>query len=92
MDPPKGKSQTIHKGLFIADERRKGDQGRIKSQSIDNKIDVQFKRGQAVLHESEVEWVEIRRYNRKEGKKNQRKPPQNKNSAFKEKQDSKSQF
>lgn len=56
----------IHKGLFIADERRKGDGGRIKSQSIPNKIDVQFSRDQRVLHESEVEWVEIRRYNRKE--------------------------
>ena len=48
------KKDVIHKGLFIADERRKGYGGRIKSQSIPNKIDVQLGRNQGVLHESEV--------------------------------------
>ena len=46
------KEQVVHRGLYIANERRKRKGGRIKSMSIDNKIEVfdDFE----LLHESEV--------------------------------------
>ena len=76
----------IHKGLFIANERRKKKGGRIKSTSMDNKIEVPD--AFEVLHEAEVEWIEIRRYDRKQKK---GKNPQ-KNKKEHEKKNVKSKF
>lgn len=42
----------IHKGIYIANQRRKGRGGRIKSNSIDNKIQVRMKRDIEYLHKS----------------------------------------
>ena len=56
------KEKERFKGVFICNERQKRNGGRIKCLDIPNKIEIYGKN--EAIHESEVEWIQIRRYKR----------------------------
>jgi hypothetical protein len=62
MSREQEKEVKVYTGTFISNERKKRAGGRIKCEAFPNKIEV-MGRNQAI-HESEVSWVEVRRYKR----------------------------
>ena len=87
----KDNDPKVYKGIYISNERKKRPGGRIKCQLFDNKIEIYGKN--SAIHETEVQWVEIRRYKKVDrGKRNnprQNKPTNNTNKNIDKKQESK---
>lgn len=76
--------RVVHKGIYINNERRKKDGGRIRCDEMENKIEIYGKN--CSIHETEVEWIEIRRYKKGDrGQRGDRRPPPKSNAKVEEK-------